>query len=535
MPHPVRARTTQPSPARRTLVRSAVAAVLLPALAGGFMLQRSASGGEQLFYEVFSRVASRGVAPISEDSLYEKAARGLLRGLGDPYAELYSPAQLADFQREGLRNGYGGLGMLVETLRDTTVITRVYPNTPALGAGVQVGDRVIAVDGKPVVGMRLDSVTSRLLGPPGSSVRVTFVRPGSGTVMREVRRAQVRVPVVPYTMMLGEGVGYLPLDRFSDAAGAEVAAAIQELRGKGARSFVLDLRGNGGGSLDQSIRIANLFVPRGKEVLQVRYRDRAPEVYQAEGAPLVADEPVVVLTDGGSASASEIVAGALQDHDRAVVVGAPTFGKGLVQDLFPLSGGWAMKLTTAKWYTPSGRSIQRERRVNPDGSFAQDTAPPADSILAKLPEFRSDAGRVVRGGGGITPDVVVRQDTLRGADRALGQLLTPHYGELAATLTEMSLMWSRSAGPEFTVTPAWRDAFYRRLAERGVRVDRAAWDAGSGLVDRLIAERVASLSGGEAAAFRRTITRDAQLQAALGILRGARTQRDAFAHVPAAR
>lgn len=520
--------------ARRTLLRSAVAALVLPALAGGFMLQRQGNEGERLFYEVFTRISARGVDSIPEDSLYEKAARGLLRSIGDPYAELYSPKELAAFQREGLRNGYGGLGMLLERVNDTTLITRVYRGTPAEAAGIRVGDRVISVEGHAVVGMPIDSVTTRVLGVPGTPVRVTFKRPGEAPVERTVRRAIVHIPVVPYATVLEGGVGYVPLDRFSEASADEVTRAVETLRSGGAKSLILDLRGNGGGSLEQSIRIANLFLTRGQEILQVRYRDRAPEVYRADGGPLATGEPIVVLTDGGSASASEIVAGALQDHDRAVVIGTPSFGKGLVQELMPLPDGWAMKLTTAKWYTPSGRSIQRERRVSDQGRLLPDTAPPADSILARLPEFRSDAGRVVRGGGGITPDLVVRPDTLGGGERALVQALSARAAVVNEVLTELSLVWGGGVRRGFTVTPAWREAFYQRLSARGAPIDRAVWNAGTPLVDRLIADRITGLALGEEASFLLTVPRDNQLQAALGVLRGARTQREALARVPAA-
>ncbi|HEX8208940.1 MAG TPA: S41 family peptidase [Longimicrobium sp.] len=521
--------------ARLTFLRSAVAGLVIPVLAGGFMLQRQANDGERLFYEVLTRIATRGVDSIPEDSLYEKAARGLLRSIGDPYAELYTPRELAAFQREGLRNGYGGLGMLLERVRDTTVITRVYPGNPAAAAGVRVGDRVIAVEGHRVIGLPLDSVTSRVLGVPGTPVRVTFVRPGEQPVVREVRRAIVHIPVVAYATVLEGGVGYLPLDRFSEASAEEVTRAVAALRAGGAKSLILDLRGNGGGSLEQSIRISNLFLARGQEILQVRYRDRPAEVYRAEGGPLASGEPIVVLTDAGSASASEIVAGALQDHDRAVVIGTPSFGKGLVQELFPLPDGYALKLTTAKWFTPSGRSIQRERRVSETGRFLPDTLPPSDSALSRLPEFRSDAGRIVRGGGGITPDLVVRPDTLGGGERALVQALTGRASVINEVLTELSLQWARAGVQRgFTVTPAWREAFFQRLVARGAPVDRAVWNAGLPLIDRLIADRVTSLALGEEASFLLTVPRDNQLQAALRVLRGARTQQEALARVPGA-
>jgi carboxyl-terminal processing protease len=519
------------APRMRGFKRAATAALVLPAVVGGFMLQSAVSENGRLFEEVLTRVASFGVDGVPPDSLYALAARGLLRRIGDPYAELYSPQQLADFQRENLRNGYGGMGMLVELVRDTATVMKVYPGTPAAGAGVRVGDRIVEVDGQKVTGIPLDRVTARLLGPQGTTVRAVLVRHGEAQPLRiEARRALVHVPVVPYALMLDDQVGYVPLDRFSESSAEELATALRDLRARGARAYVVDLRGNGGGSLDQSIRISNLFLQPGKEILRVVYRNAPQEVYGSTAKPLVTTEPVVVMTDEGTASASEIVAGSLQDHDRAVVVGEPSFGKGLVQDLFPLEGGWALKLTTGRWFTPSGRSIQRPRKVNPDGSFApEDTLPPSDSALRALPVFHSDAGRPVFGGGGITPDVVVKDDTLTAAERTLLRALSTRPTATNQVLSEYTLELGRGVPRNFSVNAAWRDEVFRRLQKDGVRVDRATFDAGASLLDRMLEQRVSALAFGDSASFRRNAGRDAQLQTALNVLRGSHTQAEALA------
>ena len=523
-------------PRMRGMKRAAVAALVLPTVVGGFMLQSAVSEGGRLFEEVLTRVASFGVDAVPADSLYSLAARGLLRRIGDPYAELYSPQQLADFQRESLRNGYGGMGMLVELVRDTATVMKVYPGTPAAGAGVHVGDRIVEVDGQKVTGIALDRVTARLLGPEGTVVHATLVRHGEARpVTVEARRALVHVPVVPYALMLDDQVGYVPLDRFSETSAQELANAMADLRKRGATSFVIDLRGNGGGSLEQSIRIANLFLDKGDEILRVVYRNAPQEVYRAEGQPLLGAEPVVVMTDEGTASASEIVAGALQDHDRAVVVGQVSFGKGLVQDLFPLEGGWAMKLTTGKWYTPSGRSIQRPRRLLPGGGFdPADTLPPTDSALAARPVFHSDAGRPVFGGGGITPDVVVKEDSLTAAERTLLRALGTRPTASNQVISEYTLELSHRVQPGFTADPAWRAELFRRLEKDGVRVDPAQYQAGTSLIDRMLQGRVASLAFGDSASFKIGVPRDTQLQSAMGIVRGARTQAEALARANAA-
>jgi carboxyl-terminal processing protease len=191
---------------------------------GGFMLQGLAGGdGRQVFQEVLTRVSAFGVEPVGEDSLYAMAARGLLRRIGDPYAELFSPEQLAEFQRENLRNGYGGMGMLVELVRDTATVARVYAHTPAQAAGVRVGDRIVEVEGKDVTGIPLEQVTQRLLGPEGSAVRVKLVRHGAPAPLTfSANRAVVHIPVASPSVMLENQVGYVPLDRFSESAAEEV-------------------------------------------------------------------------------------------------------------------------------------------------------------------------------------------------------------------------------------------------------------------------------------------------------------------------
>lgn len=524
-----RTRAGRPNGRRLAFRRTLLAAGLLPVVAGGFAFQSLAGGdGSRVFYEVFNHVLNERPDTVSADALYEMAARGMLERLGDPYAELYSARQLAEFQRESLRNRYGGLGMGVERLEDTVTVTRVYPGTPAEGAGVRVGDRIVEVDGTDVVGWETSQVTARLLGTPGTGVNVVFRRAGAPRPLA-LQRAVIRIPVVPFSTVLEGGIGYVPLQQFSENARGELAQAVASVRKAGATSLVLDLRGNGGGSLNQAIRISNLFVDRGDEIVRVVYRNVPTEVYVATEEPMIPrDLPVVVLTDGGAASASEIVAGALQDHDRAVVVGETTFGKGLVQDLFQLDGGWALKLTTGRWYTPSGRSIQRDHGA----PVERDPRAPRDST-APPRVYRSGAGRPLQGGGGITPDVVVVEDTLIGAERALMQALARNGGAANQALTALALREVGRATEAFRSTPAHREELHRRMARAGLTVDRATFDAAPALVDRLIEQRVASVALGDLALFRRGVPRDAQLQAAMGLLRGARSQQEAFARVVA--
>ena len=526
-------RTRAPAAApvrRRGVHRSIAGALVLPVVVGGFALQAwGGREGEQMFHEVVSRIATQGLDSLSDAQLYEKAARGLLAEIGDPYADLFSPEQLAAFSREALRNSYTGVGMQITLVRDTATVTRVFAGSPAAEAGVRPGDRVVRVGTEGVTGIPLEQVTQRLLGTPGTRVEVEYHRPGTGPVQHAFVRERVKLPSVGYAVMLEEGIGYVPLDGFNDTSGEEVLRALVDLRKRGATSYVLDLRGNTGGSLEQAVRIAGLFLRPGQQVLRADFRGAPDETYDARAEPVIPEAPLVVLTDEQSASASEIVAGALQDHDRAVVIGTTSFGKGLVQDIFQLEGGWALKLTTGRWYTPSGRTIQRERRINAQGRLEE---VPRDS-MAERPVFRSDAGRPVYGGGGITPDVAVNPDSLAGAERELMRLLAARGAVVNEVLQEMAVDLGLEARPDFRSAPERRDDLLRRLERRGMQVDPEKVRAGGALLDRLLEDRVLQFAYGDSASFRRTVPRDRQLQSAIEVLRGARTQTDALARAAA--
>src|SRR5690606_14397988 len=274
--------------------------------------------GPRLFQDVFTLVAHRYVDSLDVAALYEKAARGLIEQLEDPYAAVYSPEELEEFTvaHEG---HYGGVGMMVENQDGAAVVARVFPNTPSEHAGVLVGDRIVSLDGQPTRGWELSRVANGLRGEPGSEVEVQFIRPGADQpIVVTMVRAVIHVPAVPYSLLLDDGTGYIPLQQFSETAADEVGDAVRRLIDEGATGLVLDLRGNGGGIVDQAIAIAGLFLPPGTTIARQWERGAGEIVYRSHGTPIAPDIPLVVLIDQWSASASEIVAGALQDHDRAV-------------------------------------------------------------------------------------------------------------------------------------------------------------------------------------------------------------------------
>ena len=295
-------------------------------------------------------------------------------------------------------------------------------------------------------------------------------------------------------MVFDGNIGYVSLQRFNDVASEELGRAVTRLLNQGARGLVLDLRGNPGGDVEQSVRVTNLFLPPGEDVVTVKYRSRPADERKTVAVPVAPDIPLVVLTDSNTASAAEIVASTLQDHDRAVLLGTTSYGKGVVQTLYPLDGGWMLKLTNAKWYTPSGRSIQREHAPK------NDSLPPADTTR---PAFRSDNGRVILGGGGIVPDVVVGADTLTSVEQAVQRSLSAkakrveHHADAddQGTEAEGALQLHRAAGVA-------GHALHQRLTRSGVEVSRAQYDSSRALIDRLIAQRLSRAAFGDSAAFR---------------------------------
>ena len=508
---------------------------LVPLVAGGFILQeRSAREGVRLFDQVLGLVATRFVDTVDAGGLYERAARGLVHELNDPYTVLFTPKELASFQTS-TGGRYGGVGMQIEEIKGWITVNKVFPNTPAEEAGIRDGDRIIQIDTAGTRNWKTEQVSNVLKGTPGTRVSVKFQRPGvTDPITVRFTRAIIHIPAVRYAIMLDGNVGYIPVDQFNETATQEVEAAVKRLQQQGAKGIVLDMRDNPGGILDQAISMSNLFLREGQEVASVRGRAGVAETHIARDRPMAPSIPLVVMTDGGSASAAEIVAGALQDHDRALVVGTTSFGKGLVQTLYPLDGGYALKMTTAKWFTPSGRSIQKERKVV-DGRFIDEVAPDSmesDSVRKSRPVFKSDAGRTVYGGGGVTPDIIVKPDTISASEQAVLKAiyakLTDSYAVLADYAMELK---PRASSTGITVPQAWRDELYKRLTTAGVTIDRKQWDQSPAAVDRMLRDRLAKIAYGDSTVKRLQIDagEDRQLDRAADLLRKASTQQDLFA------
>jgi carboxyl-terminal processing protease len=514
--------------------KAGLAAVLIAAFfTGGFIApDRQEQAGPELFRDVLTLVSTRYIDTMDVGEVYERAAQGLIQKLEDPYAALFSPEDLEEFT-VAYEGHYAGVGMLIEAQPEGAVVRRVFPNTPAERVGAQVGDRVIAVDGQSVEGWPLERISNALRGEAGTDVEVLFLRYGvRQPIDVAITRAVVRIPAVPYATLLQDDVGYVPLLQFNETAGEEVAAAVRNLMDQGARGLVLDLRGNGGGIVDQAVDIAGLFLPEGTDIARQWERGNDDRVYINTDRPLAADLPLVVLVDGSSASASEIVAGALQDHDRAVILGTTSYGKGLVQTAYRVNGGYVLKMTTGKWFTPVGRSIHRERTLV-NGQLVE----VADSVhfaagRDERPTYHSDAGRVVFGGGGITPDLQVAPDTLTRDEQALVRAILPGSPRFSTTVYDYAGELKGQVDEDFEILPEWRAELFRRLAENDVEIDPDVYDAGVDYIDRLLMDRIGRLAFGDAYVRMRDVQNDAQLVRAIEVIReGGTAQRGLFSYV----
>ena len=465
----------------------------------------------EIFERVLEAIATEHVDGLPEPELYTDATNGIITGLDDPYAELLQGESYRRYndQMSGTR-----LGLRLR-LREHEGATGISGSTlDALGTDVGIGplDEIIAVDGKSTEGWTPADAARALGGSAGTYVTLT-VRPfgSTTTVRRRVARTAVHVPAVSPGVMLGDGVGYVALHASTETAARELRDALLALRTRGMRRLVLDLRQNPGGLIPQAVEIAELFLDPADTIAVARARtpaqSRAHVSRTKQPWPAM---PIVLLVNRQTASAAEVIAGALQDHDRAAVVGLPTYGKGVIQTTYPLGEEVAVKFTTARWYTPSGRSIQRN-------SAAVDTTA----------VFRSSGGRPLPAGRGIVPDIPVRPDPAIGTDRALVDAMGGDLGLYRATVAALVRDLKREGTVSRTrlqPTAAMRTALWRRMQRAGVRVDRTRFEQAAPNVHRDIGYEITRQVLGEEAEIRDRLSDDRQLQAATALLRRAPTQ-----------
>ena len=518
----------------RALVVLSVLGISL--VSGGWLLQKGMSDGgraldrARLFDDVFEHVSQFYVDSVPQSNLYEKAVDGLLRELHDPHS-VYLTGERLRRLTESTTGHYAGVGIQIDVRDGWITVVSALPGTPAARAGLEGGDRIVAIDSVGTEGWSSDEASRVLRGPDGTRVTLMIERPGVAQRFPvPVTRREIRVPSVQHAVMLEPGTGYIDLTVFSESSAEEIERAVESLRQQGMRELILDLRDNPGGLLDQGVAVSDLFLDRGEMIVSMRGRtpdanrefvDRAAQRW--EGLPMV------VLVNENSASASEIVAGALQDHDRAVLIGRTSYGKGSAQSLFPLAGGGALKLTTALWFTPVGRSINK--KMNEDESEELALELPEETPEGDRQPYRTESGRIVYGGGGISPDVTV-SDSARAADelaltRALGTDVAKFRDALTAQAMSMKL--SRAVRtPDFVIGPSALDAFRQRLERSDVVIDDDAFESSRDIITRLLTYEVARYVYGPEVEFLRRARNDDVVQTAVRIVKGAPSQQAIF-------
>ncbi len=358
--------------------------------------------GMELMDLIYQNLEMHYVDEPKPGKLSKVAIDAMLKEL-DPYTVYYHEANMEDY-RMMTTGQYGGIGALIRKIDNCIYISEPYEGNPAQKSGLKAGDKIITIDGKDMCNKPSDDVSSALKGPKGTTIQVKVLRDGKELII-PITRDEIKIPDVPYAGIIQNNIGYIKLNSFTQTASEEVIKAFKELKVKGMKELILDLRGNGGGLLIEAVKIVNMFVPKDQLVVFTKGRIQDEnKVYKTTDEPLDLTIPLVVLIDDGSASASEIVSGSLQDLDRAVIIGTTSYGKGLVQRTFDLKYGSKMKLTIAKYYTPSGRCVQKlEYYEKAEGERPHAIA---DSLIKK---FKTTNGREVIDGRGIEPDVKITE------------------------------------------------------------------------------------------------------------------------------
>jgi carboxyl-terminal processing protease len=512
------------TPGIRSRTITVAALLTVSMVTGGWLIVRGThetgatpAEAQRLFNQVLAHIERFYVDSVPPQMLYRKAVDGMLYELEDPYTTLLPPDKLGRLN-EVTTGNYAGVGIQVDVRDGWLVVIAPMPGSPAERAGIQPGDRIVEIDGRSAKGWTLEEATNAFRGRPGTRLSLRVERPGlAAPLPYTLERAPLHQSAVRRVAMLPNGVGYIDLKAFSDSTTREVTRSVNALLAKGMKSLILDMRSNPGGLLDQGLSVADLFLGRGQRIANLRGRSQLNREYNDTTAQSWPGLPLVLLVDDRSASATEIVAGALQDHDRALIIGEPTYGKGSAQNVIPLGSIGGLKITTARWYTPAGRSISR-RAVRED----------SDSDDEEKPEkFRTDGGRTVFGGGGIAPDVIAADSTMRRQSRILQMALGRKVGLFRDAITDYALALKARgevSSPQFVVTAQMLEEVWKRMVARGVDIPRMTYDDSAPLVSQLLSYDIARYVFGPEAEFRRRVATDRVIGVGLELITGVKSQ-----------
>ena len=510
-------------PRRSSLGPFAIAMALSLLLGFGFARALSATDDLRsqldLFSQVLYTVQNNYVEQPDNEKLIKGAIDGMLKTL-DPHT-VFLPRVRAAAMDESFRAEYSGIGVQFDIVDNKIVVLSPIEGTPAYRLGIRAGDKIVAVDSKPLKkGLVNDDVFKLLKGPTGSMVDVDLERPGATELLHfSIERAKIPIESVPYSYMIKPGIGYVRIIRFAQTTGEELDHAIAKLKAQGMKSLLIDLRSNSGGLLNQAVDVLDQLIPEAQKLVYTRGRIQSSnaDYFSTERKDKFTDGALVVLVDHGSASASEIVSGAVQDLDRGLVAGINTFGKGLVQNQVNLSEG-KLLLTVARYYTPSGRGIQRDYTKFEDQADYQADAVkeevPTDSALALRPKFKTTGGRTVYGGGGIYPDVIVH-DSPRLTQPEIEMITKRAFFDYANSLVQKSqgTTWKPEMLARATYTlsdPQWVD-LRGAIKTKGVTMNDSTWTAEKPFVLHQLRAELASQTMGSLERYKVAVEEDTQL------------------------
>lgn len=455
----------------------------------------------------YALVEQNAADPVSsEQAFYQGAIPGMLRRL-DPHSVFFDPQQFEQLKQleTSTRKGFGSV---VSVLPGRVIVLQTTPGTPSAKSGMSPGDEILSVNGIRLDRLDLDQLIGLLQQSKQQPAALVVRRPGNARLLEfTLIPEEMQAPSVERAFFVKTGVGYLRIASFDEKTGTQIKEAIESLGGRKLKGLVLDLRNNPGGLLTSALETASLFLKPGSTILTVRGRAVPEKMEKVAADAQPYDFPLAALINGKSASASEIVAGALQDHDRAVIIGEPSFGKGLVQSVFPLAGSTGLALTTALYYTPSGRSIQKPFDASQFALGATAAHPNAKT------EFRTDKGRIVRGGGGIIPDEVVYPPDVSRFKAAL---------ENSGSFTSFATEYTRKnkIAETFEVTPALLDDFQAYLAEHGIQPSLGEWSNERAFIQNRLKTEIFNQSLGVEKGDEIEAQRDPQIQRALQLISG---------------
>ena len=421
-----------------------------------------------VFTSIYKNLDMMYVDTLDADEVIGNGINAMLRSL-DPYTEYYPESEVKELKNM-LTGKYAGIGSVVRYNYQLgyTVINEPYEGMPAQEAGLKKGDIILSINDSTMKGKEVSYVSDRLRGEPGTSFILKVKRPSTGKVMKvKLTRRTIQMPFLPYYGLLDGGIGYINFNSFTDQCAKDVRRAFIDLKKQGAKKLVFDLRNNGGGSVSEAVSIVNMFLPKDKVVLTMKGKlQRANNEYKTTVEPIDTLMPIVVLVSGNTASAAEILSGSLQDYDRAIILGTRTYGKGLVQTTMDLPYNGQMKLTTAKYYIPSGRCVQALNYKHAKGGYVEHVP---DS-LTKV--FYTAGGREVRDGGGVKPDVEVKPDSLPNIAFYLAGARDSNEVMLNYEVDYIAKHPTIAPAKDFALTDADYDEFKSRVLKADFKYDR---------------------------------------------------------------